>query len=233
MDINFNTAQDKLNELKKYYLESGSETVKLLIINSIEKTVTSTTVFKKLTDDLTDIFKQIVESEKEKMSLYISNLKKISDTNEELRGVSELDIHVKNMDKFVVENKNQVGTLSFMFVQAMSIASATIINKNGSLLFNELFVKDLTKFDDINVEKRFTLMIEEFATSIPIIGELISKIKTLIEIFKTFNIDSTIKETLKSSDTFLNYLEEYNLKISQYINHTNALGEFCKDNLKN
>lgn len=108
------------------------------------------------------------------------------------------------------------------------------IDSNGDLLFNKLFKIDLSKLEEINVEKISKLINEKFienlisnlltgfglTINVPIPTDLYSSGKFAYDIYKASILEENLKEGFNTTDKFMLYLEDYNNKIISWINQT-------------
>lgn len=237
MEFYYQSANDRIEELGRYYKSSESEIIKMLIRDCIEKTVNSTTVYKNFTVVLNENFKNILTTEEKFLTQWLANLKSIEDINSDLSKSKELANHTDTLKTFIIENENDMKLLSYHYVTFMKQLTLDLLQERGKILFDEILKVDLSEFKSLAYGKFRDMIFEKAATSFPVLGELYDKILFTYDSLKTLDIDNSIKEMFSNGEPILLYLENYNKTITNYINEVSAIcisfEEFDFERLRN
>ncbi len=127
MEINFNTAQERYDEIKSYLDLTESKIVKDYINECLQNTIFATKVYNLFSEELVSIFIEMCEVEKTNFISFKTNLEN-----------SYKDVFIdKNeiVDKII----NETGSLSYISMMLISKIVSESIDSNGDLLFNKLF----------------------------------------------------------------------------------------------
>ena len=222
MEINFNTAQERYDEIKSYLDLTESKIVKDYINECLQNTIFATKVYNLFSEELVSIFIEMCEVEKTNFISFKTNLE--NSYNDVFIDKNEI------VDKII----NETGSLSYISMMLISKIVSESIDSNGDLLFNKLFKIDISKLEKINVEKISRLINEKFienlisnlltgfglTINVPIPTDLYSSGKFAYDIYKASILEENLKEGFNTTDKFMLYLEDYNNKIISWINHT-------------
>lgn len=237
MEFYYQSANDRIEELGRYYKSSESEIIKMLIRDCIEKTVNSTTVYKDFTVVLNENFKNILATEEKFLTQWLANLKSIEDINSDLSKSKELANHTDSLKTFIIENENDMKLLSYHYVTFMKQLTLDLLQERGKILFDEILKVDLSEFKNLAYGKFRDMILEKAATSFPVLGELYDKILFTYDSLKTLDIENSIKEMFSNGEPIILYLENYNKTITNYINEVSAIcisfEEFDFERLRN
>lgn len=231
MELLYSNITKKANELDSYYQKTQSIFLKQLIEDCIEKTLLALQVYEQFSNDLTAILNAHIEIERNSFNKNLAYLKNIKATNDTLKELGAVDKdYINSMDEFVVNNKNQYAELMLISAHVIYKITTEAIHMKGEQLFNELFHVDISRFEKISVDKRNKSINDRIVKLLPVLGKIFSEVKFIKEVYKTFDPKNAINEAIEKGDTIFQHIENYNISLVKWLNHTISLGEALKSN---
>lgn len=231
MELIYSNITKKANELDGYYQKTQSIFLRQLIEDCIEKTLLAVQVYEQFSKDLNEILKGHIEIERNSFNNNLEYLKKIKANNDTLKELGTVDKkYIDSMDEFVVNNKTQYAELLFISAHIVFKITTEAIQMKGEQLFNEIFHVDISRFEKISVDNRNKSINDRIVKLIPILGKIFSEAKFIKEVYKTFDPKNAINEAIEKGDAIFQHIEDYNITLVKWLNHTIALGEALKSN---